>query len=508
MIAENISTYVYDRRFIYQSLATLTTFLAIKLVRFIRRRQRRFQLFSYYGIPTPETSIFSGNMETLKSNPARYQVDVQFSKRYGKVYGFFIGDEPNLVITDLELLRRVFFDENQSFSKRSRLFVHTPLSLGILFAELPRWKFMRKALSPYFGKYTMRGGSSTEFIEDSIRLMINYIDDRIDESRALGKRFEIDIQDLMKATALHLISEMAIKLPNVRVKENEENVISLDSYLSGTDKGVVFLAIKYPFLTPLIEFLAEHVEHNNALALVHQGVNKVIDETLAKLSKTGGLNDNRVQEQQAQAIDLLIKLHHEGKLTRREVMGNVESILFAGYDTTSTTLTYVFWVLGKYSKIQEKLRSELMAHGIESKYLNQVINETMRLYPTVITFTTRLASQTVDLGNLVIPEGTRVIYNHWLMFRNPEYWVDPDKFDPDRFHEGANIHPCAFAPFGLGARKCLGYQLALLEMRMIVCDILLRYRIKLRSPLELEIISYATSLSKPREKVMIELERL
>jgi cytochrome P450 len=70
------------------------------------------------------------------------------------------------------------------------------------------------------------------------------------------------------------------------------------------------------------------------------------------------------------------------------------------------------------------------------------------------------------------------------------------------------IHPCAFAPFGLSDRKCLGYSLAQLELRMVTCDMVCRYRIITKAPDDLVLNSYATVLTKPAEQILIELERL
>lgn len=503
MIVEALFDYIFNEKFIYQSVATLTTYVTIKLVRFYIIRRRRYKLFEYYGIPGPKPSLLNGNLSSYIGSEAGFKVEEMHSQKYGDVYCFFIGDEPNMIITNVDMLKKIFLDEGKAFGERSTVFITTPIVKGILFAENSRWKFMRKVMSPYFSSFTIRGDSATQFIEHSIKLMQDYINSRQQEAKASNTEFIIDIQNLMKSTALHLISEMAVRLPDVQVKEDESHVESLDKYLAMSDKGPVVWAISFPFLRPILEFLANYLERNKTLTLIHKNLDKTINEKLDEFSR--GV-DNKKEHKQV--IELLIKLHHEGKLTREEVLGNAEALLFAGYDTTSTTLAYIFWVLAKYPQHQEELRTELKAHGTSSQYLDQVINETMRLYPTVVSFTTRLATESVKIHDYTIPQGTRVIYQAWLMHRNPKLWTNPDQFDPNRFRQGVEINPLAFAPFGLGERKCLGYQLATLEMKMILCDILLRYKVKLHSPENLELISYASIMTKPKEKIMVELEKL
>ena len=485
-------------------IVTLITCVAIRIFLYVKARNKRYQLFQYYGIPTPKTNITSGNLDIfLHSNITRYKVEEEFYKSFGSVFGYYIGDEPGLIVIDLEILRKIFLEKMGSFKERIALAVKSTLSHGILFAPHHKWKMMRKIMSPSFNSYATRG-ESVQFVEDSIKLMLNYIEEKLTQTK--GDRIILDMHDLMKSTALHMISSMAIRLPNVQVRENEPHVESLDAFLSTADKGFIIQAIKYPIFLRIINLIAAHFEYDAQMATIHRELGKTID---AKLKELRSISPDQVDtKNQEKLIDFMIRLHYAGKLTRKEIIGNADAILFAGYDTTSTTLTYVFWVLGKYTDIQDKLRSDLMTYGTESGYLEQVLNETMRLYPTVITFTTRLATETVELDGLTIPQGTKVVYHTWLIQRNPKFWSEPEKFDPERFKKGVEIHPCAFAPFGLGERKCLGYQLAKLEMKMIICDILLRYRLKTVSPDDLELITYANNLTKPKEKVVVELQRL
>lgn len=503
MIAKALFTYIYDKAFIYQSIATITTYFSLRIFFFIRARKSIYQIFKYHGIPGPEPSLLDGNLRELQKNDTPFIVEEQMAKKYGKCYGIFIGDEPSLIITDLDMLKKIFIDDTTSFKERTRLFLDVPLAEGILFTKYPRWKFMRKAMSPVFGRFTMREVPAADFIERSVKLTLEYINNKVEQNDT--KTADIDISDLMKSTALHLITSLSISLPDVQVKENEENVKNLDNYLRTVDNGVILFTIRFPIMRPFIQFLANRFEHSKTLGLIYKHLNNKIDQTLKSIRIH---NSESISPEQIQLIDLLIKLHHEGKMTRKEILGNAEALLFAGYDTTSTTLTYISWVLAKYPSIQKELRDEIKAHGVESKLLERVINETMRLYPTVVTFTTRLATRTVEINNWTIPQGTCVVYNSWLMHHDADLWPNPEVFDPNRFKEGTVIHPCAFAPFGLGERRCIGYKLALLEMKMVICDLLLSYELELKSPQTLDLIAHATALTQPKEKVILKLRKL
>lgn len=477
----------------------------IRTILHYRIRRRRHQLFRYYGIPGPEPRILDGNYGQYRQHKVFHKLDDVHRAKYGKTFGTFIGDDPLLMTTDLEILRQVFFENPDSFKDRMVLPVKGPMTKSILFAPHNRWKLFRKVMSPFFSGYKMRGSQSVQFLEETVKLTLDYIEDKFLSQRS--DTIELDILDLMKSTALHTVSKMAINLPDVQVKENEPNVKSLDEFMKKVSPDLLHLIIKFPMLTGVFEFAINHFELDKALALINRGLNSEIDEKLGQLesdSKSGDLCPN----QEGNLIDLLVRLHHKSKLTREEAIDNCLAILVAGYDTTSTTLTYIFWALAKHLDVQEKLRADLMTYGSESQYLDQVIDETMRLYPTLILFTSRMAAKTAEINGVTIPQGTKVNYNAWLVQRDAEIWPEPTKFDPDRFKPENEIHPCAFAPFGMGTHKCLGFQLAKLELKMIVCDIILRYEIGLISPREMDLINYGNFLSKPHERVLIELTKL
>lgn len=502
MIAQAIHSLVSNKILLYQTLATFTTYVTLKLLFFYRQRLKRYQLIRDYGIPTPsrsETSIHDGHFHLYTHDPALFKTDVELMKRFGPYYCVFFGDEPNMIISDKDILKKIFYESSKSFKERTKLFLDTPLSHSILFAEHSRWKLLRSVMVPPFNQYSKRGDSSTEFIEESIKLMVDYINSK----RGDSDKVVVDIHSLMKSTALHLISELAIKLPDIQVIENEPHVESLDEFLSVADKGLVRYAIKFPFLVGILQFLANHFEYNKTFKYTHNALDKLINDKLA--ASQGNSNEPR---KHSQIIDTLVNLHRQGKISRTEVIGSVDAVIFAGYDTSSTTGSYLFWVVGKDMDLQNKLREELITYGIDSKYLTRVINETMRLYPTVTTFVSRMATETVEINGLTIPQGTKVVYNAWLMHRHPELWKDPEKFDPGRWEDESSIHPCAFAPFGLGERRCLGYKLALLEIRMFICDILLKFKVKTVAPDVLEIVSHAVSLTQPREKILLEFEAI
>ncbi|XP_077526706.1 cytochrome P450 9e2-like isoform X2 [Haemaphysalis longicornis] len=198
------------------------------------------------------------------------------------------------------------------------------------------------------------------------------------------------------------------------------------------------------------------------------------------------------------------------------------SIFLGGYDTTRLALTYWFYLMGKHPNIQERMRKEVLeAYKLEGDHLsmetlmsltytNQVISETLRMYPPVISFTTRRAEEDWRFSKYLIKKGTSIMVPLYALHHDPLYWVNPEKFDPDRFSPENKhlINPIAYQPFGLGVRVCIGQRLALLELASITAQVLRHFRITLgpSQKAHLEIYTYSF-LAVPKE-AWIQVQRL
>ncbi|KAM7296309.1 hypothetical protein ISCGN_021479, partial [Ixodes scapularis] len=112
------------------------------------------------------------------------------------------------------------------------------------------------------------------------------------------------------------------------------------------------------------------------------------------------------------------------------------------------------------------------------KYVGQVINETMRIWPSVLTFTTRQAKEDFEYKGIKYKAGTCIMSPTLQIHRDERFFPDPMKFDPDRFSEEneGSISKIAFQPFGMGPRNCVGMRLALLEIAYTVVKMTQHFR--------------------------------
>ncbi|RCV06481.1 LOW QUALITY PROTEIN: hypothetical protein SETIT_1G166100v2 [Setaria italica] len=156
-----------------------------------------------------------------------------------------------------------------------------------------------------------------------------------------------------------------------------------------------------------------------------------------------------------------------------------------GADTSSTTVEWAMAALLKNPQVMEKVKGELMrvlgnktqveeSDIAQLPYLQAVVKEVLRLYPSVATTFYR-AEATVQVQGYTIPEGTTIILNIWAVHRDADVWTDPEKFMPERFMDGGSdfsSKDCKLIPFGGGRRICIGLPLAYRTVHLILASLL------------------------------------
>ena len=183
---------------------------------------------------------------------------------------------------------------------------------------------------------------------------------------------------------------------------------------------------------------------------------------IARRRKTG----QRGQDVLSLLLDARID-DHDGEgvaLSDRHVRDEVMTLLFAGHDTTTSTISFLLW--------------ELAARP-DWEGLEPAIEETLRLYPPAW-IGPRRSTRAFALHGHHVPAGVPVNYSSWVSHRLPDVWEEPDAFRPERFEPGnrERIPRGAYVPFGGGSRICLGMRFGQLEIGIIAAAVLERFRLE------------------------------
>lgn len=210
-------------------------------------------------------------------------------------------------------------------------------------------------------------------------------------------------------------------------------------------------------------------------------------------------------------LSLLLDARDEdgGSLSDVQVRDQVMTLLFAGHDTTTATVTFLLYELARHPYELARLleeqdrvldgRSPTPAELFGAlPRLDAALDETLRLYPPAWVGPRR-AVQSFEFAGHAVPGGAGVNYSSWVSHRLPEVFPDPEAFVPDRFtpENRARLPKGAYVPFGGGSRICLGMRFGQLEIKALVTLILQRFRLELAPGREMTV--HPTPTLGPRD---------
>jgi cytochrome P450 len=246
-------------------------------------------------------------------------------------------------------------------------------------------------------------------------------------------------------------------------------------------------ALHYVQRLPTARF--DHDLKVNAFARAVRGVRAADDVTRAEIARRRAAGID-VDEHPDVLSALLVGADDE-VLTDDEVLDQVRSLIAAGYDTTSGAAAWIVHELGRHPEILDAVDDEVQSvigaapPTIDAlrqlPLVNGVVHEVLRLHPAGFVAGRRAVDDFEVLGRRV-PGGSMVVYSPYVTGRDPAQWPEPDRFDPARWRPGAEPAPYSFVPFGGGARRCIGFALATLELQVLVVRLAQRVRWRVERP--------------------------
>ncbi|XP_033338373.2 cytochrome P450 6k1 [Megalopta genalis] len=448
---------------------------------------RKFKYWAKKGIMEIPPTPFLGNFTDcllFKKSPAEFLKDLHDRSKGLRYMGFYVLDKPFFLIRDPEVIKHVLVKDFHVFSDR-HISPDVSDRLGytnVFSMKNPGWKIIRSKLSPLF-----TSGRLKKLFESMLQVADDL--DQFLENSNLGAGKIIEMKDLCANVTTDMIASTSFGLrvnslndPKAPFREQGREM-----FKSTVFRGMEFLIIFFlPAFTKITGAKFFGKETSKFLRTVFWDV---IDERI----KSG--------EKRHDLIDLLIELRQkyeaEGDLggfqfSGDDLVSQAAGFFTAGFETSSTTMSFTLYEVAVNMDIQKTLRKEILEALQENDgkitydmvmtlpYLDMVVSETMRKYPP-LAFLDRVAGADYKVPNsdLVLKKGTPVYISMLGLHTDPEYFPDPEKYDPTRFNEENKQKrtPFTYFPFGDGPRICIGMRLGLMQSKLGLVQLLSKYEV-------------------------------
>ncbi|MFE7611799.1 cytochrome P450 [Streptomyces celluloflavus] len=373
-----------------------------------------------------------------------------------------LGTLPVYFATSAELVHAVTVTHARSFEK-GRLYdrVRPLVGNGLANATGPVHRRNRRLVQPVFHHERIAGYART--MSDRARALTG--------SWTSGQR--IDVEQVMGEYAIETLAETMFSADIGRPA-----VESVRRNLPVILKNMLLRAASPKLLDRL------PIRPNREFDAAARSMRQVIDEVIASTRRSG-------RSGQADLLSLLLDARDGDTgeaLTDEEVRDELVTILFAGSETTASTLSWAFHEIARAPEVERQLLAEVdevvgtrpvTVEDIPRLVtIRRVLDEVIRLHG--VTLLMRRTTEPVELGGFRLPAGVEVGFSLYALHRDPRLYTEPDRFDPDRWlpERRADIPREGFVPFGAGNRKCIGDAFSWTEATIVLATVLSRFTLR------------------------------
>jgi cytochrome P450 len=357
----------------------------------------------------------------------------------------------------------------------------------------------RRGINPAFGPSILRAVADSVVAEnvsrmaDGVaRLMGQAAEEKGEEKKSVAKGLRLD--PLFDETALNIIAQAAFRQLNVAGTDVANEFRAMTTNLAGA--GVLGFLPGFSKL-PLARQRAARAARRNLDIAARQIIG---DATAANAIITHSAGGDAQQDGASVSDKVLVDF----LVTSPEFQGDAAIIrdhiftfLFAGHETSSKALVWATYLLAMNPHAQQQLADELAQAFTEGQvptldavqnlpYLNGVVKESLRLFPPApIVFRAAVADDVLPISKAVVRKGEPLLVNIYAMHHNPHVWgTDVEEFKPERWERGGQAErvleefgPCAWMPFLVGARNCIGKDFAMNELLIAIATLVLRFEL-------------------------------
>jgi cytochrome P450 len=441
-------------------------------------------------------SAIESFLDTLEMVKNPVQVFEKYRKEYGSTFVFnFGGMRKTIVTSDPDFLKHVLKDNNDNYHKshiQVKRFVEFQ-GEGLTNSHGDYWLRQRKLLSMGFTRSRL-----TEMLPIQIKVLNDFMAD-FDEDVSKGP---VDIHDQMVKFTLRSVGK---SLFGSQMRRDE-----LEMFAATIAEIQAFIVKKVvqPYLMPWYAISGQNRKYQDMRIEADQIVMNYVEKRRKEI------------DEESDILQLILNTPYKDTgeyMSDETVKVEILQLLVAGNETSTTAATWAFYLLAKHPAHIKKIRDEIESvfTGTEISYagLHQlsytmaVLNEAMRLCPP-FWMIDREALTDDEYNGIKIPAGTTVVPYIYGVHHNAEVWEDPEKFDPGRFDKSneKKMHAFAHIPFGGGPRVCIGQNMAIMQILLVISAIIRKYDFELTH--NKDIGFHAMMLLKPEGPVYINFKKI
>lgn len=460
--------------------------------------RHRYTTWTRMGIPQVHPRFPFGTLTDSADNRHECEQLQEHYKRY-KAPGPFVGLYFFLLraalITDLDLLKRIMIGDFAEFNARP--FYHNerddPLSAHLFALSGSKWKRLRAKLTPTFTSGKMKYMFPT----------VLEIGDRL--TKRLGEVIvvngELEMKDYWARYTTDVIGVCAFGLASDTLNGVNGEFREAGRIMFEEPRRSIVMQTLANNMVPVGNWLRVRQIPSRTAAFFADVVRKTITYRESNSASRFVRKD---------FMNLLLDLKDDPTvlLTDMEIAAQAFVFYVAGFETSSTLLSFCSYELAKHPDIQQRVRDEITdvlrrhdghftyAAMLEMRYMDQVLNEALRKYPPLATIArTAHRNYIVPGTNAFIPAGCLIVIPVYAIHHDPDLYPEPECFDPERFTpaEVQQRHPMAFLPFGEGPRICIGQRFGMMQARIGLAKVLQHFRLSVGEKM-IEPIRFATKL--------------
>ncbi len=364
--------------------------------------------------------------------------------------------------------RHVLQDHANQYDKGTRGFqvLRVFLRNGLLTSEGAHWLRQRRIVQPAFHRDRIAGFGDT---------MTSAAGDLVDDWLRLPSETVNVTADMMRLT-LRIVGETLL---STDVSQEADRVgQALHTILHGANEAI-------SRVVPMPAWWPGRANRTQRAAM------RTLDDVIVEIITSRRTNSGTAATTDHDLLSMLMEARDEETgegMSDAQLRDEVMTIFLAGHETTAIALGWTWHLLAEHPAVRQRLE-QVLDHALDGRpptmadlprlgYVDQVVKESMRLYPPAWVVSRRPMVDDV-VGGFRIPAGSIVLTSPYVTHRHPEYWTTPELFDPDRFDPKHPVDrpPFAYFPFGGGPRQCIGNTFAMMELVLVVSAIAQRCRL-------------------------------